>query len=93
MNTATALVGIQWRGYRSGHFYVTLFDAEHRIAAVDALDHLKRVGSLPDYSPGMNRVEPFGCIELGHSSDRPVEHEGRKVFYLVGTETIPVGDD
>lgn len=86
--------GVHWKGWRSGHLYVTLFCAQHREAAVHALEHLKAETELPDYSPCSGLIDPSECLELGECTELPAEHEAKKIIYLSNpAEPAPIGSD
>ncbi len=94
VNMKNQYFGVRWRGDRTGHLYVSLFDGGERKAAEDAYKHLVENGSLPDFSPGSGLVEPVHCLELGPVTGVPLQHEG-KVITFIGDVSVdaPFGAD
>lgn len=91
--TTASLVGIFWRGDRSGQYYVSLYDSSAQPDAEKALDLLLNDGSLPDYSPGCELTPPFETLELGLTSSPPVAFDGKEITYLGSGDITPIGCD
>lgn len=91
--SSNTLIGIYWQGFRSGHYYASLFEASDRSDAEKAFDELKTNGALPDYSPGCSLKPPIETLELGAAATVPATFEGKSIAYLGDTTSAPVGND